>query len=88
MVGELAQRPAGLLQAAHRVGEAGARRVVQRDVVQPGDAVGLRPAAGRLPGVEAEVVVVAAGADEQQVAGRAPAGHVAGLGDDVEAEDP
>jgi hypothetical protein len=33
------------------------------------------------------VVVIAAGRDEEDVAGRAPAGHVARLGDDVEAED-
>ena len=38
---------------ADRVSEGGARRVVERDVVQAGDAVGLRAAAGRLPGVEA-----------------------------------
>jgi len=33
-------------------------------------------------------MVVAAGADEQHVAGAAPAGHVAGLEDHVEAHDP
>ena len=56
-------------------------------MVQPGDAVGLRLAAGRLPGVEAEVVVVAARGHEQDVARRAPARYVSRLGDDVEAED-
>ena len=66
---------------------ASARRVAQRHVVHAGVAVGLRPAARRLPGVEAEVVVVAAGREEQDVAGRAPAGHVARLGDHVEAQD-
>ena len=86
VVGELAQRDAGLLQPPHRVGQARARRVVERDVVQAGDAVGLRAAARRLPRVEAEVVVVAAGGDEQDVARRAPAGDAARLGDDVEAE--
>ena len=33
-----------------------------------------------------EVVVIAAGGDEEDVARGAPAGHVARLGDDVEAE--
>ena len=56
-------------------------------VVQAGDAVGLGSAARRLPRVEAEVMVIAAGGDEEDVARRAPAGHVARLGDDVEAED-
>lgn len=74
MVGELPQRDAGALQPADGVGEAGARRVVERDVVEAGDAVGLRAAASRLPRVEAEMVVVAAGGDEQQVAGRAQQG--------------
>ena len=55
-------------------------------MVQPGDAVGLRGAARRLPGIEAKVMVIAARGQEQDVAGRAPAGHVTGLEDDVEAE--
>src|SRR5581483_2383994 len=49
--------------------------------------VRLRAAARGLPGVEAEVMVVAAGRDEQDVAGRPPARHVSPFGDDVEAED-
>src|SRR5205085_782582 len=64
-----------------------ARREEERDVVQAGDAVGLRGAAGGLPRVEAEVVVVAAGRDEEDVSRRAPAGNVARLEDDVEAEE-
>src|SRR5689334_21687141 len=55
--------------------------------MQPRHAVGLGIAAGRLPGVEAEVVVIAAGGEEEDVAGRAPAGDVARLEDDVEPED-
>ena len=86
VVGELAQRPVDRLQPPDRVGEVGPRRIQDRDVVQPGDAVGLRIAARRLPRVEREVVVIAAGGDEQDVAGRAPAGHVAELGHHVEAE--
>ena len=86
VVGSLADRPVDLVKAAIRVGERGPRRVADSDVVQAGDAVGLRPAASRLPGVEPEVVVIAAGRHEQEVAGRAPARHVACLGDDVEAE--
>jgi hypothetical protein len=60
---------------------------VQADVVQPGDPVGLRRAAGGLPRVEAQVVVVAAGRQEQDVARAAPARHVPRLEHDVEAED-
>ena len=56
-------------------------------MVQSGDAVGLFGAVCRLPGVEAEVVVITAGGDEQHVAGRAPARDIARLVDDVEAED-
>jgi hypothetical protein len=46
----------------------------------------VRAAAGRLPGVEAEVVVVAAGRYEEDVTGGAPAGHVTRLRDHVEPE--
>jgi hypothetical protein len=56
-------------------------------VVQAGDAVGLGRAARGLPGVEPQVVVVAARGEEEDVAGRAPARHVAGLEDHVEAHD-
>jgi hypothetical protein len=87
VVGKLAQRPAGRLQPAHRVGEVGAARIDDRHVVQAGHAVRLRRPARGLPRVEAEVMVVAAGGQEQHVARRAPARDVARLGDDVEAED-
>src|SRR6478735_4206580 len=50
-------------------------------------AVGLRRRVLRLPGVEPEMVVVAAGRDEQDVAGGTPAGNVACLVGDVEAEE-
>src|SRR4051794_10875097 len=85
VVGALAQRPVDRLQPPQRVGQPRPRRVADRDVVQARDAVGLRPAARRLPSVEPEVVVIAAGGDEQDVARRAPAGHVARLHHDVEA---
>ena len=77
VVGELAERPVDAPAGGGRVGQVGAGRVEERDVVQAGHAVGLRRAARRLPRVEAEVVVVAAGGDEQRVAGRAPARDVA-----------
>jgi hypothetical protein len=86
VIGELAQRDARRLQPAHGVGEPRPGRIVERDVVEARHAVGLRAAAGGLPGVEPQVVVIAAGRDEQDVARRAPAGDVARLGDDVEAE--
>src|SRR3954469_15527065 len=56
--------------------------------MQAGHAVGRWPAVARQPGVEAEVMVVAARGHEQHVAFRAPAGNVAGLHDHVEAHDP
>ena len=55
-------------------------------MMQPGHAVVLGWPAGRLPGVEPEVMVIAAGGDEEDVAGRPPARYVAGLEHDVEAE--
>lgn len=77
----------GVSQALHDLGEPGLRGEVQRDVVQARVAALLRLAVGREPDVEAEVVVVAAGGDEQDVTGGAPARHVARLEDDVEAEE-
>src|SRR5262245_36468537 len=84
VVDERADRPVGPLQPAERVGEVGARGVAQGNVVQARHAVGLRRPVLGLPGVEAEAVVVSAGRDEQDVAGRPPAGHVARLEDRVE----
>jgi hypothetical protein len=55
--------------------------------MEPGNTVGLRRARLRFPRVEAEVVVIAAGGHEQDVAGRPPPGDVPGLEDDIEAED-
>ena len=57
------------------------------DVMQAGHAVGLGSAARRLPRVEAQVMVIATGGDEEDVPRGAPAGHVAGFGDDVEAQE-
>jgi hypothetical protein len=79
VIGCLADRPVDLAQPAQGVPERGAARVADRDVVEACNAVRLRPAACRLPRVEGEMVVVAAGGDEQRVAGRAPAGDAARL---------
>ena len=86
MVRDLAERPVDRLEAAQGIGQAGAGRVADGDVVQSGDAVRLGPAAGRLPGVEADVVVIAARREEEDVAGGAPAGHAARLHHHVESE--
>ena len=51
-------------QPPQRVGEVAARRVEDRSVVEPGVALRRRRAAEALPGVEADVVVVAAGREE------------------------
>jgi hypothetical protein len=67
----LADRPVGLLQASVRVGERAPGWVREGDVVKAGHAVGLRWAAAGLPGVEADVVVIAPGRDEEKIAGAA-----------------
>jgi hypothetical protein len=55
-------------------------------MVQASDAIRLRITVFGLPGVEPQVMVIAASGDEQQIAGRAPARNIAFLGDHVEAE--
>ena len=82
----LTDRPIDRLQTAAGIRERSPRRVRERHVVQSRDAVRLWTATGRLPRVEAEVVVIAAGRDEQKVACRSPAGHIPGLRYDVKAE--
>ena len=64
MVGGAVERDAGGHQPAQRVGEVAARRVEDRGVEEPGMAARRRGAAEALPGVEPDVVVVAAGRDE------------------------
>src|SRR5207248_101139 len=63
-----------------------ARGEVERNVVESCNPVGLRASASGLPGVEPQVVVVAAGGDEQDFSGGAPSGNIAGLEHHVEAE--
>jgi len=81
VVGGAGEGDAGVAEAAEGVGEGGSVGVEDREVVEAGGAGGRRPTAPALPGVQADVVVVAA-------AGR---GEEDGLGahalDDVEAED-
>ena len=55
---------AGGKEAAKGVGECGARGIKNREVVEAGGSAGWRLAAERLPGVEADVVVIAAGGEE------------------------
>src|SRR6266567_1212898 len=69
---------ARVAQPAQSVAKPGPRRVADRHVVQPCRPRRWRAAALRLPCVEAEVVVVAAGGHEE---------HRRGLDDDVESED-
>src|SRR4029079_15195317 len=71
------RRRAVLAETAQRVPQRGARRVQDRDVVQAGGAGRRGRATFRFPGVEAEVMVITPGGQEQRVA------H---LEDDVEAE--
>jgi hypothetical protein len=55
---------AGLDEAAKGIGEGGAVRVKDRGVIEPGGAGRGRASATAFPGVEADVVMVAAGGDE------------------------
>ena len=64
VVARAVELDAGLDQPAERIGERGARRVEDGDVVEPGRAGGRRRAAFALPGVQADVVMIAAGRDE------------------------
>jgi hypothetical protein len=64
VVGSAGQRHARVDTAPHSVGEAAAIRVQDRVVVEAGAARGWRRPAGALPGVETDVVVVAAGREE------------------------
>src|SRR4051794_23287950 len=88
VIGQLPQRDIGVDQTAHDLVELVLRGEVQRHVVEAGVPALLRLAVARQPRVEAEVMVVPAGRDEQHVALRVPAGDVARLEDDVEAHDP
>ena len=83
----LANRPAGIPEAAVGIGEAPAGRVGQRDVVQAGDPIRLRRPVLGLPGVEAEMMVIAPGRKKQQIAGGAPAGDISRLRNHIESED-
>ena len=73
------ERPPGLDETPECIAERGSRRVADGDVVEPGRVPRRGRAAGGLPRVEAEVVVIATCGQEEGV------GH---LHDDVEAEDP
>src|SRR5207248_6214608 len=67
VVVDATERPAGLDQAAERVAEGRPGRVADGDVVKASGSRRWRGAPLRLPSVEAERVVVAAGADEERV---------------------
>ena len=54
-------------QPPQRVGEVGARRIENGQVIEPGRAWRRRRAAGALPGVETDVVMVAAGGNERRL---------------------
>ena len=64
MVGAVVDRVAVIEQAAYGAAELAAVGVKEGDVVEAGVAAGRRRAAGALPGVEADVVVVVAGGQE------------------------
>ena len=65
MVGCTAQRPTRVHQPAQRTAQRLAGRVEDRGVIKPGGARGRRWTTPALPGVESDVVVIAAGAQER-----------------------
>ena len=67
MVGGAVELDAGRGQPAQRVGQSGAIGIAHGDVVETRVPGRRRRAAERLPGVEPDVVVVAAGADERSL---------------------
>ena len=79
VVVDAAQRVLGADQPPERVSQCRPGWVANGDVVEPGRAGRGRRAALRLPGIETERVVIAAGGDEECI--------LAQPGDDVEAED-
>ncbi len=78
MVVEPVDGPAEVAEPSQCVAQRGPGRVADGHVVETGRPRGRRRAALRLPGVEAEGVVVAAGGDEQSAVA---------LDDDVETQD-
>src|SRR5713101_5561691 len=58
------ERNAGLDQAAERIRERGARRIEDREMIEPGGSGWRRRSAQTLPGVERDVMMIAAGRDE------------------------
>ena len=64
MVAGAVELDAGLDQPAERIGERRARRIEDGDMVEPGRAGSGRRAAFALPGVQPDVVMIAAGRDE------------------------
>src|SRR4051794_1937179 len=55
-------------------------------MMQPGHTIWLRWASSRFPGVKAKVMVIAAGRQEQNVAGGTPARHIARLHHHIESK--
>src|SRR5262249_20767901 len=86
MVGDLAQRPVDRLQPPQGIRKPGAGWVADGDMMQSGYAIGLWRAASRFPGVEAQVVMVAACGEEEDVATRPPPWNAARFHDDIEAK--
>ena len=61
------ERDAGRDQPAQRVGQRRACRIEDREVEQPGRARAAAAAAVALPGVEPDMVVIAAGGEERRL---------------------
>src|SRR5713101_30048 len=64
MVGSAVERNAGLDQAAERIRKRGARRIEDREMIEPGGPGRRRRSAQTLPGVERDVMMIPAGRDE------------------------
>src|SRR6266566_2485360 len=64
MVGSAVERNAGRNETAERVRQRGARRIEDREMIEPGGPGRRRRSAQTLPGVERDVMMIAAGRDE------------------------
>ena len=64
MVARAVERNTGLHEPPERIGQRRARRIEHRQVIEPGGVRRRRRAAEALPGIQADMVVVAPGGDE------------------------
>ena len=73
MIAGAIERHPGFGQTPEGVGKGGARRIQDREMKKPGCAARRRRAAFALPGIETDVMMIAAGGERKPPAGRSAA---------------